>query len=318
MSQSVESIGIQGALTVPGNTFKPVWNLVPDANYRPSRAELWAFLRTRVRSWHTRSKYYWQKLIISPLFLTATLFIFVLIPDDIIKERLVIGVRRLIRNMIRRSFEIGLSLSGILVSLPFFILIPILIRLDSPGPIIYRQLRIGKNRRRGDDWGSRLIYQSSPHNFDRRKSNCYGQPFYLYKFRTMYQDAELKTGPVWATRKDPRVTRIGRILRATHLDELPQFYNVLIGEMGIVGPRPERPCFVVEFADLIDNYVERFKVKPGITGSAQIYNGYDTCLDDVKNKLQYELDYIAKESILLDLKLIFLTVISMLKGEGDS
>jgi lipopolysaccharide/colanic/teichoic acid biosynthesis glycosyltransferase len=134
----------------------------------------------------------------------------------------------------------------------------------------------------------------------------------------MYQDAELKTGPVWATRKDPRVTRIGRILRATHLDELPQFYNVLIGEMGIVGPRPERPCFVVEFADSVDNYVERFQVKPGITGSAQIYNGYDTCLDDVKNKLKYELDYIAKESIILDLKLIFLTVVSMLKGEGDS
>jgi|GEM_PF-444753 len=263
-------------------------------------------------------QYYWQKGVISPAFLLLTLILFILLPDDLMKERLSVSLRRALRVFIKRTFDIFIGSLGLLLCSAFFIIIAILIKLDSPGPILYRQLRIGRNRRRGGDWGSRLIYQASSHNFDRRLINFHGQPFYLYKFRTMRHNAELMTGPVWATKKDPRITRIGKLLRMTHLDELPQFINVLKGEMSIVGPRPERPCFVTEFAILIPDYAKRFEVKPGITGAAQIYNGYDTCLSDVKKKLKYEIDYMNRNSVWLDLKLIFLTAITIFKQQDNN
>jgi lipopolysaccharide/colanic/teichoic acid biosynthesis glycosyltransferase len=272
--------------------------------------------KENIRYLKKRLHFYWQKLVVSPFFLFSTVLLFLFIPEDLIKERLASGIKKVLNENFKRLLDIMLSTIGICIFLPFFILIPIIIRLDSKGPVLYKQLRVGKNRRRGDDWNSRLLYQATLHSFDRRKTNLHGQPFFLYKFRSMYQDAEFRTGPVWASRNDPRITRIGRILRATHLDELPQFFNVLKGEMSLVGPRPERPCFVVEFAEVVQNYTDRFQIKPGITGSAQIYNGYDSCLSDVKNKLNYELDYIKHGSIFSDIKLIFVTVISMIKGEG--
>jgi lipopolysaccharide/colanic/teichoic acid biosynthesis glycosyltransferase len=261
--------------------------------------------------------YYWQKAFISPFFLVGSLVVFLFVPDDVIKDRLWNGLRRSFNMLFKRGLDILVAILGIVVSAPFFLLIPIFIKLDSRGAVFYRQLRIGRNRRQGYDLGSLLIYQDNPMYFDRRKVGFHGQPFHLVKFRTMQHNAELMTGPVWAASNDPRVTRVGRILRATHLDELPQFLNVLKGEMSIVGPRPERPCFVTEFADAISGYTTRFKVKPGITGAAQIYNGYDTCLEDVKDKLGYELEYIDKGTFWFDLKLIFLTILSMIKGEGD-
>lgn len=272
--------------------------------------------RENIKYLKNRLRFYWQKIVISPFFLMSTVLLFLAIPEDLIKERLATGIKKVLNEKLKRMLDFIISVVAICGFLPFFILIPVLIRLESRGPVIYKQLRVGKNRRRGDDWNSRLLYHTCSQSFDRRKKNMHGQPFYLYKFRSMYQDAEIRTGPVWASRNDPRITRIGRILRATHLDEIPQFFNVLKGEMSLVGPRPERPCFVVEFAEIVQNYTERFQIKPGITGSAQIYNGYDTCLDDVKNKLDYELDYIKRGSIFFDIKLIFVTVLSMLKGEG--
>ncbi len=263
-----------------------------------------------------RLQFYWQKIFVSPFFLLSTVLLFLFIPEDLIKEQLAIGIKKAFNENLKRFLDIILSAIAICIFIPFFILIPLIIKLESKGPIIYKQLRVGKNRRRGDDWNSRLLYHSSSHSFDRRKTNLHGQPFHLYKFRSMYQDAELRTGPVWASRNDPRITHVGRILRATHLDEIPQLFNVLKGEMSLVGPRPERPCFVVEFAEVFQNYTDRFQIKPGITGSAQIYNGYDTCLSDVKTKLSYELDYIKHGSIFFDIKLIFITIISMIKGEG--
>lgn len=269
-----------------------------------------------LKSWGRYLDYFWQKTIISPLFLFASLVIFLFVPDHVIKDRLWNGFRRSFKMSLKRGLDILVAIMGIAVGLPFFLIIPFLIKLDSRGPVFYRQLRIGRNRRQGYDLGSRLVYRNNPMYFDRRKVDFHGQTFYLTKFRTMQHNAELMTGPVWASANDPRVTRVGRILRATHFDELPQFFNVLKGEMSIVGPRPERPCFVTEFAGAISDYTSRFKVKPGITGSAQIYNGYDTCLKDVKEKLDYELDYIEKGTFWSDIKLIFLTLLSMLKGEG--
>lgn len=266
--------------------------------------------------WAKQLDFYWQKAFVSPIFLMGSVVVFCLVPDEVIKNRLWQGFRYSLNMLFKRGLDILMAIAGMVVSAPFLLLIPILIKLDSRGPIFYRQLRIGRNRRQGYDLGSRLIYQDNPVYFDRRKVDFHGQPFYLTKFRTMQHNAELMTGPVWASANDPRITRVGRILRATHLDELPQFINVLRGEMSIVGPRPERPCFVTEFAESISGYTSRFKVKPGITGAAQIYNGYDTCLEDVKHKLGYELEYIEKGSFWFDLKLIFLTVISMIKGEG--
>ncbi|MBN2087971.1 sugar transferase [candidate division KSB1 bacterium] len=263
-------------------------------------------------------RFYWQKIIVSPLFLIVSMILFLLLPDKVIKERLSVVFRYSIGVFLKRSLDILLALIGIVLFSPFLILIPILIKLDSRGTILYRQLRVGQNRRRGDDWGSQLIFQTKSRNFDRRSIDLHGEPFYLYKFRTMKQNAELMTGPVWASQNDTRVTRVGRILRATHLDELPQFINVLRGDMSIVGPRPERPCFVAEFAAMMDDYTDRFQIKPGITGSAQIYNGYDVDLEGVKNKLKFEIEYINNRSLYLDIKLIFLTVRNMILRKGGS
>lgn len=189
----------------------------------------------------------------------------------------------------KRAIDIAFSLVILSLCLPFFLLIAAAIRLDSNGPILYTQRRVGRG----------------------------GRIFKLVKFRSMRQDAEKKTGPVWAGREDPRVTRVGRILRKLHLDEFPQFYNVLKGDMSLVGPRPERPAFVDEFRQKIPLYERRMNIKPGITGWAQVKHKYDESLTDVMDKLRYDLFYLENMSLALDLKIIFSTIGIIVKCQGQ-
>jgi sugar transferase (PEP-CTERM system associated) len=178
---------------------------------------------------------------------------------------------------------------GILVSLPFMLLTALAVRLSSPGPVLYRQVRVGLN----------------------------GELFTLYKFRSMRVDAEAVTGAVWASKDDPRVTRVGRIIRKIRFDELPQFFNVFVGEMSLVGPRPERPEFVKEFSEHIPYYRQRHCVRPGITGWAQINYKYGDTLEDTLCKLEYDLFYIKNKSLSLDTYIIFHTVKAMLLSRGS-
>ena len=188
----------------------------------------------------------------------------------------------------KRMTGILVSSAILILTLPLMILMAILIKLDSPGPIFFRQERVGED----------------------------GKPFMLIKFRSMRQDAEAASGPVWATEDDPRVTRIGRILRKLRLDELPQILNVLKGEMSFVGPRPERPYFVAQLSEQIPFYALRFAVKPGVTGWAQICYPYGASVEDAREKLRYDLYYIKNMSLLFDLWIIFQTVKIVLFGRG--
>jgi lipopolysaccharide/colanic/teichoic acid biosynthesis glycosyltransferase len=217
--------------------------------------------------------------------------------------------------MVKRAIDIFGALIGLILTSPFFIILPVLIKLDSPGPIFYRQSRVGFNRRRKQ---RRLPEASmlgrSPR--DRRRHDIKGRPFHVIKFRTMVADAEKKCGPVWATRNDPRITRLGCLLRKTRLDEIPQFINVLKGQMSLVGPRPERPVFVMELSEQVENYEQRLKVKPGITGLAQVESGYDSSVASVARKVRYDLEYIQNWSFLQDLKILMKTVVVVITGKG--
>lgn len=189
--------------------------------------------------------------------------------------------------VIKRLADVILSLVGLVVLSPVWAAVAVAIRLDSPGPVIFRQARVGER----------------------------GRIFDVLKFRTMVENAEAKTGAVIAAENDPRITRVGRWLRALRLDELPQLINVLRGEMSLIGPRPERPEFEAEFRKTIEGYDLRHLVKPGITGLAQIRGRYDTPAED---KLRYELAYIFHWSPLLDLKIILQTIAVMLTPEQAS
>jgi len=184
------------------------------------------------------------------------------------------------------------------------------VALDSPGPVFYTQIRVGINRRRG---------RSNGHTpeVDRRKADTLGRPFLIYKFRSMVTDAERHTGPVWATAGDSRVTRIGRFIRRTRLDEIPQFLNVMFGDMSLVGPRPERPTLAQSLALSIPDYPKRYSALPGITGLAQVKSEYDTSIDSVRRKLQYDLYYLRNGRTLMDLKIIAATVKVVARGGGS-
>lgn len=218
----------------------------------------------------------------------------------------------------KRALDVLGAFTLLVITTPLLILIAIAIRLDSPGPIIYSQERVGLNRRR------RQRRQRPQHaipnpadarDADRRRQEAEGRPFQIYKFRTMRADAE-NGGPQWAEKDDPRVTRTGRVLRAARLDELPQLWNVLCGDMSLVGPRPERPHFVGRFARHIPKYRHRLIALPGITGLAQIEHQYDRCEDDVKRKLAYDLDYIRGYHITRDIRILLKTVVVMITGKG--
>lgn len=188
----------------------------------------------------------------------------------------------------RRVVSILIATTGLILVLPLFPLLVLAVRLSSPGPIFFRQERVGLR----------------------------GEPFTVLKFRTMRQDAEAKTGAVWATKTDPRVTPVGAFMRKTRLDEIPQLWNVLLGDMGFVGPRPERPEFVQWLTEQIPYYNLRHIIRPGLTGWAQVRYGYGATLEETKQKLEFDLYYIKHMSIPLDLLIIFETIKTILLRKG--
>lgn len=185
---------------------------------------------------------------------------------------------------IKRTLDILIALIGIVVSLPIVLIVGLFVKLESPGSVLFSQERVGLN----------------------------GKTFKLFKIRSMRMDAE-KNGPQWAKKNDSRVTRVGAFIRKTRIDELPQFYNVLKGDMSLIGPRPEREVFTHQFNREIPGFVQRLAVKPGLTGWAQVNGGYDI---SPREKLVFDLYYINNFSLLLDLKIVFKTVRVIFTGEG--
>jgi lipopolysaccharide/colanic/teichoic acid biosynthesis glycosyltransferase len=188
----------------------------------------------------------------------------------------------------KRFFDITVGAIGLVAVSPIMILTAIFIKAVSPGPVLYRQERLGYK----------------------------GRKFYMYKMRTMKVDAEKDTGPVWAQENDPRLIKFGKLIRKMHLDEFPQLFNVLRGEMSIIGPRPERPCFSKQLESQIRDYRKRLNVKPGITGLAQVVHKYDETVQDVKKKVKFDLLYIKRMCFMVDFRILLLTAIAAATGKG--
>lgn len=217
----------------------------------------------------------------------------------------------------KRMVDIAGSLFlGLLLS-PVWITFPVIIKLTSgPGPVIFRQTRVGLNNRKNTDVSYPVDSQVVPFRKpDRRTKFAYGKPFTLYKFRTMRNDAE-KDGAQFAQANDARVTGLGKFMRKTRIDEIPQLVNVLRGEMSLVGPRPERPVFVDQLSREIPNYLNRLGLQPGLTGIAQIENGYDNDTESFRRKVAYDLQYLQHCSIRNDLKILFRTIHVIVTGKG--
>jgi lipopolysaccharide/colanic/teichoic acid biosynthesis glycosyltransferase len=191
------------------------------------------------------------------------------------------------RLVLKRVVDFIFAAVGLIVAAPILLVVGAMVKWDSRGPVFYKQERLGR----------------------------FGEPFMIYKFRTMRIDAEA-AGPVWAAgEEDPRLTRIGGLLRRTHLDELPQLWNVLVGDMSLVGPRPERPCFVESLHRSIQHYDQRLLIKPGITGLAQVHYQYDRTLADVRRKLRFDRLYIRRMCLGLDTRILFWTAL-MIAGRA--
>ena len=188
----------------------------------------------------------------------------------------------------KRAFDIIVAALILAVGFPVWLLVALAIKLDSRGPVLYTQERVGKDERH----------------------------FRILKFRSMHHDAESVSGPVWANKQDPRVTRTGKILRKLRIDEVPQLINVLDGNMSLVGPRPERPFFVEQLSKEIPLYRRRLKVRPGITGWAQVKHKYDESIEDVRKKVEYDLFYIENMSFRMDIKILLNTIMVVLTGKG--
>lgn len=188
----------------------------------------------------------------------------------------------------KRIMDYVLAIVGLTITAPLLILVGALIKLTSNGPIVYKQERVGEK----------------------------GKIFKIYKLRTMGVDAEKGTGAVWAKKNDPRITPLGRILRKSHIDEIPQLWNVIRGEMSIVGPRPERPEMVRDLKTLIGDYEKRLQIKPGITGLAQVCYKYDETIEDVRKKVKYDLLYIRKMCWLVEMRIMAQTFVVALTGKG--
>ena len=187
-------------------------------------------------------------------------------------------------DIYQRVLDIVLSVIGLLIGIPLMVIFGILIKVEDNGPITYKQERLGKG----------------------------GKKFYIYKLRSMRTDAE-KFGAQWAEKDDPRITKVGKFIRKTRIDEIPQLFNILKGDMSIIGPRPERPSFTEEFNQEIPGFINRLAVKPGLTGWAQVNGGYEITPEE---KLKEDIFYIKNRSILLDLKILFKTVQVVLTGDG--
>ncbi len=192
------------------------------------------------------------------------------------------------QKLLKRTVDLVLSLSMLILLLPIITIISIIIKLDSKGPVLFSQERIGENRK----------------------------PYMVHKFRSMKTDAEKNTGPVWAQDNDDRITRIGHFIRKWRIDEIPQLWNVLKGQMSFVGPRPERDHFIKQLEEVIPYYGERFSVKPGLTGWAQVSYGYGASVEDAIEKLNYDLFYIKNMSILMDMMIVARTVKTVIFGHG--
>lgn len=192
------------------------------------------------------------------------------------------------QKVVKVFIDYFISIVVLLAGLPFWLILALLIKLESKGPVFYRQERLGKG--------------------------C--KSFKVFKFRSMNNDAEKKSGPVWAGKNDPRVTRIGRFLRKSRIDEIPQLINILKGEMSVIGPRPERPVFVDELKKMYPFYQKRLTIKPGLTGWAQVKLEYDTNMESVAKKLRYDFFYIENQSIFLDLEILVRTLKVVLTGAG--
>jgi exopolysaccharide biosynthesis polyprenyl glycosylphosphotransferase len=187
-------------------------------------------------------------------------------------------------SFFKRMIDIIIAIVGLIFTSPILIITAIIVKFDSPGPVLFAQERVGLN----------------------------GKYFIIYKIRSMVIDAE-KNGVTWATKNDPRVTRLGKFIRKTRIDELPQFWNVLKGDMSTVGPRPEIPLFTIQFNEEIPGFVNRLSVKPGLTGWAQINGGYDLTPSE---KLGKDIDYINNLNFSLDIKIIFKTFFIVFNGKG--
>jgi len=198
----------------------------------------------------------------------------------------------------RRLLNIAVAVAGIVLTLPLMLVIAALIKLTSRGPVLFMQTRVGLDRRALSRAGGNT----------RRQIDLGGTPFTMYKVRTMHVIPENGDGQVWAKPDDDRITPVGRVLRKFRLDELPQLFNVLTGDMNIVGPRPEQPAIFVYLREQIEGYQRRQRVRPGITGWAQVNQGYDRSVDDVRSKVAYDLQYIRRQSTLEDLKIMLRTV----------
>ena len=206
-------------------------------------------------------------------------------------------------ELLRRWLSVSVAAIGLLLAAPLMAAIAFGIKLTSRGPVFFKQTRIGLDRRGGK------------HSLDnnRRGTDCGGKPFMIYKFRTMSSNGNGHSSngrgsqQVWAQPNDPRVTHIGRLLRLYRLDELPQLLNVLIGDMDIVGPRPEQPAIFARLRTQIERYQERQRVRPGITGWAQINLNYDTSVESVRTKVSYDLEYVERQSVFEDLRIMLRT-----------
>ncbi len=198
----------------------------------------------------------------------------------------------------RRALNVVLAVTGLVLAAPLMLMIAVLVKATSRGPVLYTQPRVGLDRRNG----------GKPRPVSRRADDSGGRPFRIYKFRTMYHAPSTADAEVWASPDDPRVTPLGRVLRQYRLDELPQLVNVLLGDMNLVGPRPEQPQIFRRLRTRIDGYHQRQRVRPGITGWAQINQHYDRSLEDVRRKVALDLEYVAGQSTWADVKILLRTV----------
>jgi lipopolysaccharide/colanic/teichoic acid biosynthesis glycosyltransferase len=206
-----------------------------------------------------------------------------------------------------RMMNVMIASVALVLTSPIMLLFAVLIKLTSPGPVFYTQARVGIDRRRARGFNSQ---------YDRRARNLGGLPFVIWKFRSMRVDAERESGAVWASASDPRITPVGRLMRKCRIDELPQLLNVIKGDMNIVGPRPERPVIFSRLAQDIEEYPLRQRAKPGITGWAQINQTYDVTIEDVRNKVRFDLEYLERQGVREDLRIMARTVPVVVFGRG--
>lgn len=212
-------------------------------------------------------------------------------------------------ELVCRVANVIIASVALVIAAPFLLVVAAIIKCTSRGPILYRQTRVGLDRRTRH-WSQNYTL------YDRRLRDVGGRAFTIYKFRTMCVDAEAGVGAVWATQRDPRVTPVGRFLRKTRIDEIPQLWNVIRGDMNIVGPRPERPRLVAQLREHIAEYPLRHRARPGITGWAQINQAYDGSMEDVRRKVRYDLQYLERQSLTEDLLIMVRTIPVILMRRG--